>query len=179
MYDNWWVEKMSSIDNKKLGFFFRYKKTFKFEQYLDTLPRHIRIYTTRLRTSSHIFPIEILRYSKPKVEAKDRKCNICDLDVVGDEHHYLAKCSNINISSIRCTFMNNIRQALPIFETFNQDCIIEYCLMMHDPRIISIMAKYIKTIYTTFKDETNGKKVEPPKNTRCGRLIKKPNKLDL
>ena len=77
MYKNWWIEKLSSVENRKLAFFSQYKKTLKFEQYLDIKPRHVRKYTTQLRTSSHAFPIENLRYTKPKTEAHERKCNIC------------------------------------------------------------------------------------------------------
>ena len=88
-YQNWWRDKLTSDENRKLIFFYQYKKNFRFEQYLDNLPRHIRMYTSRLRTSSHNYPIEVLRYCKPKVEAPERKCQICNRNETGDEHHYL------------------------------------------------------------------------------------------
>ena len=170
---------MSSVENRKLDFYYQYKKSFKFEQYLDTLPLHIRKYTTKIRTSSHIFPIETLRYKKPKIEAHDRKCNICANDEVGDEHHYLLKCTNNNLTKIRDTFLNDIRLTVPIFEGFDNDCIIRYCLLMHDQRTLTGMANYIKTIYTTYKEEIEPTKTTTPMTTRSGRTIKKPNKLDL
>ena len=68
-HKNWWQDKLSSVENRKLDFYYQYKKNFKFEQYLDTLSRHIRKHTTKLRTSSHNFPLETLRYTKPKIEA--------------------------------------------------------------------------------------------------------------
>lgn len=179
MYDEWWFDKMSSVENRKLEFFFRYKKTFKFEQYLDTLPRNVRIFVTRLRTSSHSFPIEILRYNKPKIEALDRKCNICDMNVVGDEDHYLMKCTNFNLSSLRNTFKTNITNTIPLLETFDQDDIIRYCLLMHDSRTIPTFADYVKGISQSYKEETKEKQLEMPTSTRSGRLIKRPNRLDL
>ena len=69
---------MISIDNRKLKFFYTYKKTFKFEQYLDAIPRHIRLFTTRIRISSHNYPIETLQYKKRYIDPQDRKCNICN-----------------------------------------------------------------------------------------------------
>ena len=132
MYDEWWVKKMRSVENRKLDFFFSYKKSFKFEKYLDTLPRHIRLYMTRLRTSSHSFPIETLRYCKPKIEAHDRKCNICNKGKIGDEMHYLTDCDNDNLLTIRNNFMTNIIQTIPEFEQFDLNNIKQYCLLMHD-----------------------------------------------
>ena len=177
MYNNWWSEQMTSIKNKKLNFFYQYKKTFKFEQYLDILPRQVRKYMTRVRTSSHIFPIEVLRYRKPKVEAQNRKCTICTEDRVGDEYHYLFNCSNENISNVRENFITDIRQTIPIFDEFDKDCIIEYCLLMHDQRTLTSMANYVKSIYLAYAEELEEKKVEIPTKTRSGRTIKKPDKL--
>ena len=179
MYQNWWIERLSSVENRKLAFFSQYKKTFKFEQYLDMIPRHVRKYTTQLRTSSHAFPIETLRYTKPKTEAHERKCNICNNDEVGDELHYLTRCSNTNFTVTRDNFLLNVKQKIPIFEKFNLQNIIQYCLHLHDVRIIPEMAEYVKKISTIYKEERNEKKKEEPITTRCGRLIKKPDKLDL
>ena len=178
IYQNWWHEKLMSDENKKLKFFFKYKKIFKFEKYLDSLPRHIRMYTSRLRSSSHNYPIETLRYCKPKVESKDRKCNICTTNEVGDEHHYLAKCTNESIVCIRQTFLTRIRNTSQL-DKLSNDNIIEYCLLMHDIKTIQDMGLYIKDIANAYREESKDKKVEAPKITRSGRLSKKPDKLNL
>ena len=179
MYRQWWLEKMMSVENRKLEFFFKYKKTFLFEKYLDALPRHIRLYSTRLRTSSHAFPIETLRYMKPKIEAHNRKCTICDSDETGDEMHYLTKCNNAKLLSTKNNFLINIKQTITEFDNFNLDDIIQYCLLMHDTKTIAPMAEYVKKILITYREETNKKKTEAPIITRCGRLVKKPVRLDL
>ena len=178
-YHNWWTEKMTSIENRKLSFFYTYKKTFKFEPYLDTVPRHIRLFTTRLRTSSHNYPIEVLRYNKPVIERQDRKCTICNNNQVGDELHYLLKCTNYNILNTRQTNMKELREAVDQFENFSDDCIIQYCLLLHDYRIHNGMARYVKAIAETYKEETMEKQTIPITYTRCGRLVKKPEKLNL
>ena len=134
---------------------------------------------TRLRTSSHPFPIETLRYCKPKIEACDRKCNICDKGKIGDEIHYLTDCDNDSLLTIRNNFMTNIIQTIPEFEQFDLNNIIQYCLLMHDHRIFSPMTDYVKALMIAYREETAVKKAELPTITRCGRLIKKPNRLDL
>ena len=88
-YERWWRLQMQSIESKKYDFFYKYKKNYKFENYLDYIPRQIRLFTTRLRTSSHNLPVETMRYIKDKPDWEDRKCDICNINVVGDEHHYL------------------------------------------------------------------------------------------
>ena len=179
LYEEWWLEKMMSVENRKLDFFFKYKKSFSFEKYLDALPRHTRQYLTRLRTSSHAFPIETLRYTKPKVEVHNRKCNICDKDEIGDEMHYLTRCNNAILMKTKNDFFTNITQTIPDFNKFNQDDIIQYCLLMHDTRIVTPMAEYVKQILLAYREETSAKKSEAPVTTRCGRLVKKPSRLDL
>ena len=156
-YDEWWNLKMSSVENRKLDFLFQYKKTFKFEQYLDTLPRHIRIYVTRLRTSSHNFPIETLRYVRPKVDAQDRKCDICNSNEVGDEHHYMLRCPNESLIPIRNAFITNVTSSLPQMRAFTPEDIIRYCLLMHDQRTTLMMAEYVKSIIKAYKEATREK----------------------
>ena len=67
-FDLWWQGKRNN--EGKLDFYFKYKKFFKYEEYLDFLPRHIRRFMTRLRTSSHNFPIEILRCGKKQTKKR-------------------------------------------------------------------------------------------------------------
>ena len=125
---------------------------------VDIIPRNTRIYTTRLRTSSHAYPIETLRYCKPKVEPQDRKCKICPSDRTGDENHYLFDCSNDRLRPIRDNFIQIITQIVPTFKDFNQEHIIQYCLLLHDIRTIARTANYIKEIHIAFKEETEERK---------------------
>ena len=178
-YKDWWLKTMKSEENKKLDFFFRHKKTFSFEQYLDFMPKNLRQYITRLRTSSHAYPVETLRYCKPEIDRKDRKCTICNNNEVGDEHHYLLKCTNTRLADIRTTFMADIKTVVPQFNQFNNECIIQYCLLMKDDKVLVKTATYAKAIALSYREEAEEKKVEAPVFTRYGRLTKKPVKLDL
>ena len=171
---------MTSEENRKLDFFYSYKKTFKFELYLDEVPRNIRLFTTRLRTSSHNYPIEVLRYCKPKIERGARKCNICNSNQVGDEAHYLLHCTNYNILNTRKTHMESLRKTIDQFNNFSEECMVKYCLLLNDRRIFQGISQYIKAIAETYKEETADKTpIKPDVKTRYGRMIKKPIKLNL
>ena len=126
---------MQPTDSKKYDFFYKYKKNYKFENYLDYIPRQIRLFTTRLRTSSHNLPVETMRYMKDKPDWEDRKCDTCNMNVVGDEHHYLLQCTNLEITSIRSEFFKAIRNKITQFNEFSETHIIEYCLTMADGNI--------------------------------------------
>ena len=63
---------------------------------------------------------------------------------------------------------------------FTDKNIFDYSLTMKDSLIQAPLAKFIKTILDTFREETQIKKaVEVPITTRSGRLVKKNQKLDL
>ena len=170
---------MQPDDSTKFDFFYKYKKNFIFEKYLDCIPRHIRLYTTRLRTSSHNLPVETMRYSKPKINREDRKCKICNLDKVGDEPHYLLHCNNASLATLRNDFFTNIRSNFTQLTNFTNENIIDYGMIMNDNQLIEPMAYYIKEIIHKFKEETAETKSRLPTFTRCGRLVKKTVKLDL
>ena len=105
LYLKWWEEQKT--ENSKLDFYFKYKKVFRYEKYLDELPRNSRCHLTRLRLSSHSLPVEVLRYvkkKKKKILRADRKCTICNLNQMGDEYHYLLYCKNSEIDHIRKVF---------------------------------------------------------------------------
>ena len=172
----WWKEKKNLPG--KLDFYFKHKNEFRFEPYLDSLPRNIRIYVTRLRTSSHNFPVEILRYSKNKPAREERKCNICSLNEMGDELHYLLRCSNIALHEIRTTFLDDIKQKIPQFEVFSAENIIQYCLSMADRNTNLSIAIYAKKIIQAYRLEKSETPVMPT-ITRSGRLVKKTDKLNL
>ena len=81
---------------------------------------------SRFRLSAHFLPIEKRRYQKIKRE--DRLCPICNLRVVGDEMHYLLKCENVKMKSIRKEFKNNIEILQPTFKNFDIKNAVIYCV---------------------------------------------------
>ena len=65
---------------------------FKMEKYLN-LPPHLRVPTSRLRTSAHSLRIETGRYNLPTpIPANERFCWFCSNQIVEDELHFLFDC---------------------------------------------------------------------------------------
>jgi hypothetical protein len=179
-YIDWWKSQAVVTGENKLDFFYKYKKTFKFESYLDNIPKNLRRGITKLRLSCHAFPVETLRYSKENIKRKDRLCKVCNLNEVGDEEHYMKKCKNILIERTRSAFIKDIKEKFTTMVDFSSDNIIEYCLIMNDTRFQLPMAIYTKEIMDIFS-EINGlqPRLTCPQKTRCGRQTKRPEKLDL
>ena len=49
---------------------------------------------------NHKLPIETGRWNN--IQREDRKCNLCDLNDLGDEFHYLFKCKQIDNKRKEC-----------------------------------------------------------------------------
>ena len=153
-FNTWWKNQAVPTGTSKLDFFYQFKKSFIYEPYLDNLPRHLRSDITKFRISNHCLPIETQRYvksEKRKIRA-DRKCDICNLDECGDEPHYLLRCTNSEISHSRDNFINEIRSLNSQFSSFSRVNIIDYCMSMTDPDVQGPTAKFIKIIFTTFRE---------------------------
>ena len=90
---------------------------------------------SRIWLSSRNFPIERMRYTKTKQE--ERICNICNLNQVGDEMHYLLNCTNTKIETQRKEFFNDIKNVQPQFSHFEHINIIKYCINMADSLIFN------------------------------------------
>ena len=62
------------------------------EKYLTILDdKKYRIIMTRFRTNNNRLPINSGRFND--IESTKRFCPLCDCDEIGDEFHYLFKCS--------------------------------------------------------------------------------------
>ena len=127
------------------------KKNHCFEKYLDVLDKEKRISISRIRLSSHNFPIERMRYKKIKRE--QRICPICNLDEIGDEMHYLLRCKNTNIENTRNNFIDKIKKLQPQFVNFENNNIIQYCITMIDNLTYKTFSIFINDIFIVFKQE--------------------------
>ena len=89
MYDVFLQEWNASVSATSEARLFKHIKIdFAFETYLDVLCKSLRIATTRIRLSSHMFMIERGRWTK--VAREDRLCTVCSK--VEDEYHCLVTC---------------------------------------------------------------------------------------
>ena len=67
-----------------------FKNQFGVEKYLCNLSVNDRITLTKFRTSNIAIPINSMRFNN--IARKDRKCELCNANEIGDEFHYLMKC---------------------------------------------------------------------------------------
>jgi hypothetical protein len=82
---------ISNIDNaSRLSSYCRYKHKFTIEPYLNFLNDKYRIALTKFRLSSHSLAIETGRYQN--IPQHDRKCNLCNLNAIENEYHFLLVC---------------------------------------------------------------------------------------
>ena len=81
-----------NVFNSNMSVTYRmYKTEFKFEPYLLKLKTKLRHNLTLFRLSSNRLPVQRLRYfDTPR---QDRLCTLCDKQEMGDEYHYIFRCS--------------------------------------------------------------------------------------
>ena len=151
LYKKWWKENI--IKESKMKFYSEYKKEFRFESYIDNLNWKKRKIVCKFRLSNHILPIEKLRYSN--IKRDERLCPICNIKEIGDEYHYLLKCTNNSIEKLRDNFKNSVIGMSKELRKLDIINIIKYCINMCDPIIQNITAKYIEDIFINFENEKN------------------------
>ena len=166
IFDVWW-ECETLKDRSKLDFYFSLKRTFGFEKYLDALDLSARIHVTKIRLSSHRLPVEVLRYNKNYPDRKDRTCNICELNELGDENHFLLHCKNRRMTDVRSSFFESIKITCPQLKIFNDENIIKYCLCMKDQLLQEPTSSFVKKLYETYRREER----VPPLKILCLRRL--------
>ena len=148
-YKEKWRKEIEAKREGKLRFYQELKKNFQYEKYLDNIPRVDRKAITRLRLSCHTLPIERMRYQK--IEKDERKCPFCS-EEVGDEWHYLTKCSNRNIYEVRSEFVAKVKSIQPQLTNFNLINLMKYCVSMQDVVIQTETAYFVKELLCTYSD---------------------------
>ena len=150
LHKKYWETERQNREGK-LRFYYQYKKTYKYEEYLQYLGREDRKAVSKLRLSGHSFPIEQMRYQN--TEAHERICPICTKGEVGDEIHYLTRCENMELIYIRAKFHQEMKRAQPQFSKFKFSDIVQYCLLFHDKTTYSSFSSYVKNIMEKYDDE--------------------------
>ena len=90
----------SEMDLSRKCTLYRHVKTeFKLEPYLLKLSRDVFRYIVKLRCSNHKLAIETGRYYG--IDRNLRYCDMCNLDVLGDEYHVFFECANPDIVTLR------------------------------------------------------------------------------
>ena len=66
----------------------------KLQNYFIKLPSQYMYAICKFKCANHKLPIVIGRYTEVAID--DRKCTLCSLNEIGDEFHYLFKCTFFN-----------------------------------------------------------------------------------
>ena len=87
-----------------------FKPEFGFENYLLHAPYQFTTCITKFRLSNHKLPVERGRYLN--IIRSERTCDVCDMNVLGDEYHYIMECRNEEIVKTR-------KSVIPIYYRTN------------------------------------------------------------
>ena len=120
-----------------------------FEKYLDIDNMNIRKAITKMRISSHKFPIETGRY-----EGKERENRICPLccNDIGDEKHYIFECENKTITETREKFMPIIFSKSPQLKRLGIQEKLKYMLLCNDDSLLKDIGILFLKIQKDFDD---------------------------
>ena len=133
------IDKMSKCLNYRL-----YKTEYQFENYLSKLPLNLAISLVRFRCMNHRLPIEYGRFSR--LERARRKCKLCGNVELGDEFHYMFKCSY---------FKRQRKKCIPVKYLKNPNVLKFHELMnTEDMSLLTKVATFCKSIVSFF-DRTN------------------------
>lgn len=96
----------SEVYNSPKGLNYRiFKNSLDFETYLLTLPTKLCKKYCDFRPGNAKLPIEIGRWFY--IPRENRICKLCACNEIGDEFHYLFKCTDVYISNSRIICLSN------------------------------------------------------------------------
>ena len=109
-----------------------------FLRYLDLIKNvKARVAVSKMRISCHLLSIESGRYKKiPRVE---RPCLLCNRSEIGDEFHYLLKCTHSSLSHTRGIFLESLYSINSNFTNMSCKALFLYIISMCDENIINLI----------------------------------------
>jgi len=169
-----WYDNMYSM--KSCTVYRMFISNLRFEEYIDKLCRKDSISLLKFRCRNSYIPV--VKHTYTKVE-EDKYCKLCNSGEVGDEIHFLCYCSSFNEERKVC-FDNYRFRNVNVF-TVNRIMNYRSVAKMKKP------AKFVTQIMINFKycnNKSNGKDFSEElhvnvTNTRCGRNVVRPVRLDL
>jgi hypothetical protein len=100
MRDQFFQQWSSDVHNNNVCITYRlFKESLCFENYLLKLSPVLANSMVKFRCSNHRLPVQQLRYSN--VPREDRVCNLCSMNEIGDEMHYVLICPHPDLLNAR------------------------------------------------------------------------------
>ena len=132
-----WYGKMNN--SSVLDMYKVFKTSLVYEEYLDLLPRRLRLFFVRLRVSAHPLRIQTGRYAQNNIPRNERYCLCCnDLDLE-DEYHFICICRCF--TDLRKRYISRIFYINPSVYKFHN------LLVSRNKTVISNLCKYIKEAF--------------------------------
>ena len=119
-----------------------FKHELQIEKYFSILPSDLAIAFCHFRTLNHRLPIEQGRFWG--VARDDRICELCFLDKLGDEYHYILECTYFDCQ--RKQYLS--RDLLSKHNTYKFEKLMNTC----DIHTLFKLSKFCKDILNTFKE---------------------------
>ena len=91
MFYQQWHSNISEMSS--CTFYRMFKCDFKLEKYLLKLNKSEQINLCKFRCRNTKLPVVVLGYATHNIDYGERLCKICNLNEVGDEYHYIMKCT--------------------------------------------------------------------------------------
>jgi len=90
-------------ESSKCSLYMLFKTDLVFEDYLTKSPSINANNICKFKTSKHSLPIEKGRYQQ--LERSKRLCELCDMNTIVDEYHYVCECKNQDIRDLRDKYL--------------------------------------------------------------------------
>ena len=133
-----WAAKLNSEDSTKFLFYKEYGFKFGLKNYFSILPQDLWIPMCKFRTANHKLPVEVYSWSYFNKERKERICNLCNLEDIGDEYHYVLKCPIFD--DLRKLYIRKYFYVKPSVYKFIE------LMKMEDKHTLFKMARFFKDI---------------------------------
>ena len=118
-----------------------FKNDLKQEKYIINLDGSLLYTRVRFRTANHKLPIETGRWNN--IDLPERKCELCNKNDLGDEYHYLLRCSFF--VSERRTYID------PYFYTSSNILKFKELLQISDHEKLVRLGKFMRLIMLKFQ----------------------------
>ena len=134
-----WTNSLDAVENSDTYLYYKdFGSSYSLKNYLSVLPQELWIPLCKFRTSNHKLPVEIYSWSYFNTPRQERFCNMCNLNDIGDEYHYIMLCPVFN--EFRDLYIPNYYKTRPSVHKF-------ICLMKTEKKTLLIkLAKFVREI---------------------------------
>ena len=150
-YERYWLSKIKSTagpsnsGGNKLRTYATFKARIQREPYTKIKDKSLRRCLAKFRCSDHRLRIEVGRREKILVE--ERKCLMCNENVIEDEQHFLTTCPKYG--TLRTQLYEKIGHSVPNFNSLSAEQKFIYMMSSESSHTVQWVACFIKSAFET------------------------------